>query len=143
MPVFIWGNGACSADGTSARNYLQQIASYGFLVISQGTPGGGGSTTADRMREAVTWAAGGAGGLFNVNTAKIMVAGYSCGGTEAYEFINDARISSIGISNSGLLGNYDSARNIKKPIIFMLGGTGDIAYQNVSPHCLQPIETLT
>lgn len=131
MPVFIWGNGACSADGTSARNYLQQIASYGFLVISQGTPGGGGSTTVDRMTEAVSWAANGAGGLYNVNRSKIMVAGYSCGGTEAYAFINDNRITSIGISNSGYLSNYDAARSIRKPIIFMLGGSGDIAYQNV------------
>jgi dienelactone hydrolase len=84
------------------------------------------------MREAVAWAANGAGGLFNVNRAKIMVAGYSCGGTEAYEFINDSRISSIGISNSGYLSNYDAARTIKKPIVFMLGGSGDIAYGNVS-----------
>lgn len=132
MPVFIWGNGACSGDGTSARNFLAQIASYGFLVVSQGVPGGGGSTTIDQMREAVTWAANGAGGAFNVDRTKIMTAGYSCGGTEAYAFIDDARVSSIGIYNSGMLGNYDQAKTIRKPVIIALGGPSDIAYPNVS-----------
>jgi dienelactone hydrolase len=84
------------------------------------------------MKEAVSWAANGAGGAFQVDTGKIMTAGYSCGGTEALEFVNDSRVSSIGILNSGLLGNYDLAGTIRKPFIVMLGGPGDIAYQNVS-----------
>ncbi|KAK2060575.1 beta xylanase [Colletotrichum caudatum] len=132
MPVFIWGNGACSADGTSAQNYLKQIASHGYLVISQGTPGRSGSTTAAQMKEAVDWAAAGGKGAFagKVNAKQIMTAGYSCGGTEAYAFINDNRVSSIGIFNSGLLGNYDQARQIRKPIIIALGGPNDIAYPN-------------
>ncbi|KZL87032.1 beta xylanase [Colletotrichum incanum] len=132
LPVFIWGNGACSADGTSAQNYLKQIASYGYLVISQGTPGKSGSTTAAQMKQAVDWAAAGGKGAFagKVNTKQIMTAGYSCGGTEAYNFINDNRVSSIGIFNSGLLGNYDQAKQIRKPIIFALGGPNDIAYPN-------------
>ncbi|TLS23681.1 uncharacterized protein PpBr36_06596 [Pyricularia pennisetigena] len=130
MPVLIWGNGACSGDGTSARNFLTQIASYGFLVVSQGVPGGGGSTTVDEMRQAVTWAANGAGGAFNVDRTKIMTAGYSCGGTEAYAFVDDARVSSIGIFNSGMLGNYDLAKTIRKPVIIALGGPSDMAYPN-------------
>jgi dienelactone hydrolase len=131
MPVFIWGNGACSADGTSAQNFLKQIASFGFLAISAGRPGQGGSSTVDWMREAVNWAANGGSSGYNIDPKRIMVGGYSCGGTEAYDFINDDRVASIGIFNSGLLSNYDSARTIRKPVLFALGGPSDIAYGNV------------
>lgn len=113
------------------RGFLSEIASHGYLVISQGTPGGGGSSTVQLMRDAVSWAANGANGVFNVDRTKIMTAGYSCGGTEAYEFVNDNRVSTIGIFNSGLLTNYDLANTISKPIIFALGGPDDIAYGNV------------
>jgi hypothetical protein len=37
LPVYIWGNGGCSADGTSSRNHLVEIASHGYLVIAAGT----------------------------------------------------------------------------------------------------------
>jgi hypothetical protein len=90
----------------------------------------------DWMREAVTWAANGGSSGYNVDPKRIMVGGYSCGGTEAYAFINDDRVASIGIFNSGLLSNYDSARAIRKPVLFALGGSSDIAYGNVSTDLL-------
>jgi len=37
LPVYVWGNGGCSADGTSSRNHLLEIASHGYLVIAAGT----------------------------------------------------------------------------------------------------------
>lgn len=132
MPVLVWGNGACSDDGTSAQNFLAQIASYGFVAIASGTPGGaGGSTTVEWMTEAVEWTVAGAGGL-NVDSASIMAAGFSCGGTEAYEMEKNEAVSTIGILNSGLLGNYEFASQLTKPIMFALGGPEDIAYENVS-----------
>lgn len=132
MPVFVWGNGACSDDGTSAQNFLAQIASYGFVAISSGTPGGnGGSTTAEWMNEAVEWVVGGANGL-NVDSSRIMAAGFSCGGTEAYQMQDNAAVSSIGIFSSGLLSNYEFASKITKPTMYALGGPNDIAYGNVS-----------
>jgi poly(3-hydroxybutyrate) depolymerase len=130
MPVLVWGNGACSADGTGAQNFLGQVASHGFLAISAGTPGGGGSSTVEWMTEAVEWAVNGANGLFNVDTTRIMAAGYSCGGTEAYEMQNNPAVSALGIFNSGLLSNYEFASQITKPILFALGGPDDIAYPN-------------
>lgn len=128
MPVFIWANGACSLDSLGARNYLTQIASYGFLVISQGRPGQGGSSNVEMLREAVTWAANGAGGLYNVNRNKIMTAGYSCGGAETWGFINDNRVATIGILNSG---GTSLANTIRKPMFVALGGPSDVAYNNV------------
>lgn len=132
MPVFVWGNGACSDDGTSAQNFLAQIASYGFVAISSGAPGGnGGSTTAEWMNEAVEWVVGGANGL-NVDSSRIMAAGFSCGGTEAYQMQDSDAVSSIGIFSSGLLGDYEFASKITKPTMYALGGPNDIAYGNVS-----------
>lgn len=37
LPVYVWGNGGCSADGTSSRNHLIEIASHGYLAIAAGT----------------------------------------------------------------------------------------------------------
>lgn len=133
MPVLVWGNGACSADGASAANFLGQVASYGFIAIAAGTPGASGSSTVDWMTEAVEWVTSGANGL-NVDSTKIMAAGYSCGGTEAYQMESSAAVSTIGIFNSGLLENYELAGQITKPIMYALGGPSDIAYENVSPH---------
>jgi len=129
MPVFIWANGACSLDSLGARNFLTQIASYGYLVISQGRPGQGGQSSVQLMNEAVTWAANGAGGLYNVRKDKIMTAGYSCGGAETWGFINDNRVATIGILNSG---GTSLANTIRKPMFVALGGPSDVAYNNVS-----------
>ena len=37
LGVYIFGNGGCSADGTSSRNHLLEIAAHGYLVIAAGT----------------------------------------------------------------------------------------------------------
>jgi hypothetical protein len=132
LPVLLWGNGGCSADATGQAPFLTQLASHGILVIASGTPGGGGSTTADIMKQSIDFITKNAGqGQFaNIDASRITAAGWSCGGVEAYAQINDARVQSIGIWNSGLLGNYDSARSFRKPVFFFLGGPSDIAYQN-------------
>jgi hypothetical protein len=130
LPVLVWGNGACSANGTQVAGFLSQIASYGFIAIASGSPDGRGSTTAEQMTQSVSWAASGANGLFNVDTSRIMAAGYSCGGIEAYEMNGNDQVSTLGIFNSGLLQNPEFARTITKPILFALGGPGDIAYAN-------------
>jgi poly(3-hydroxybutyrate) depolymerase len=135
LPVLVWGNGGCSANGTSVSGFLSQIASYGFIVIASGSPDGSGTTTVEQMTQSVEWAAAGANGLYKVDTGRIMAAGYSCGGIETYEMNNNDKVSSLGIFNSGLLENYDFARTIKKPIVFALGGPDDIAYANVRTHC--------
>jgi hypothetical protein len=132
LPVLLWGNGGCSADATGQAPFLTQLASYGVLVIASGTPGGQGSTTADVMKASIDFITknAGQGQWANVDASRITAAGWSCGGVEAYAQINDARVQHIGIWNSGLLNNYDSARSFRKPVFFFLGGPSDIAYQN-------------
>ena len=38
LPIIAWGNGACVNNGASYRNFLTEIASYGFLAIAIGPP---------------------------------------------------------------------------------------------------------
>lgn len=38
LPIIGWGNGGCSNNGLSHRNFLVEIASYGFLAIAIGPP---------------------------------------------------------------------------------------------------------
>jgi hypothetical protein len=38
MPIIAWGNGACANNGLSHRNFLMEIASYGFLAVAIGPP---------------------------------------------------------------------------------------------------------
>ena len=134
MPVFIWGNGACSNQGLSNQALLQQIASYGFLAISEGGPQGGGGSNSQTMKAAIDWVSSnaGQGNYANVDASKIMAAGFSCGGTEAMDNIWDSRVDTIGVVSSGLLSNYTAASAWRKPVLFVMGGSGDIAYQNVS-----------
>lgn len=133
LPVLVWGNGACSADGRSNVQLLQQIASYGYLAISSGGPGQQGSTTAKMMTDSIDWAVAnaGKGAYANVDATKIMAAGFSCGGVEAYAQIWDSRVSTVGIFSSGLLDNQTAATHFGKPILYVLGGQSDIAYANV------------
>src|ERR1043166_5231666 len=38
LPVIAWGNGACANNGLAHRNFLLEIASYGYLAIAIGPP---------------------------------------------------------------------------------------------------------
>lgn len=134
-PVLVWGNGACSTDGRSNSALLRNMAANGFLAISEGGLNGGGSSTAQTMKAAIDWITktAGTGRYANVDASRIMAAGFSCGGVQAADNINDPRVDTVGIISSGLLSNTDAAKSWKKPVLFVLGGTGDIAYQNVCP----------
>lgn len=132
LPVLVWGNGACSTDGRSNIALLQNIASHGFIAISEGSPNGGGQSNAQTMKAAIDWISkvAGTGDYKNVDASKIMAAGFSCGGVEAMDNINDARVDTVGVISSGLLSNTDAAKSWRKPVLFVLGGSGDIAYNN-------------
>jgi hypothetical protein len=86
------------------------------------------------MRAAIDWVTkvAGTGVYANVDASRIMAAGFSCGGVEAIDNIWDARVDTIGVVSSGLLTNQTAAKDWRKPVLFVLGGSGDIAFQNVS-----------
>jgi hypothetical protein len=137
LPVFVWGNGGCSANGTSQLDFLREIASHGFLVIANGNPNGSGSTTSQLLTQAIDWAVAenlrpDSSYYGRLDTTEIAVGGYSCGGLEAYAVSNDARISTTLIFSSGLLNDADDyqLRQLTRPIAYFIGGPADIAYPN-------------
>ncbi|KAL4786409.1 hypothetical protein BJX76DRAFT_346250 [Aspergillus varians] len=145
LPVLIWGNGACSANGTLFGNLLANIASYGFIAIASGAPDGQGTTTVQLMKDALDWVEkkAGTGKYSTVDTTRLAVAGQSCGGLETYQMRDDPRVSYLGIFNSGfldlgLLGGLmgmpnegpETIKEVKKPVFYFLGGEEDIAYSN-------------
>ncbi|PGH18243.1 hypothetical protein AJ79_00582 [Helicocarpus griseus UAMH5409] len=135
LPVLIWGNGACSADGTMFLNLLNQVASHGFFVLASGTPGGSGSTTSQLMADALDWVSqnAGSGDYAFIDASRVSVSGQSCGGLEAYDMVGDERVGTIGIFNSGFLDEGEAQSvvpGITKPTFYFLGGESDIAYPN-------------
>jgi hypothetical protein len=135
LPILIWGEGGCQANGLQFLSLLNEIASHGHFVIASGAPGGSGQTTSAMMRKALDWA--GADATRSkypfLETARIAVAGQSCGGVEAYDLAGDARVGAVGIFNSGLMSPAASQRaapSIRTPIFYFLGGSSDVAYAN-------------
>lgn len=153
LPIVAWGNGACANSPWEHVNFLSEIASHGFLVIAIGPmptndkPRGGGTTKASLMIDAINWAI-----AQNNNPAspysgkldltKIAVAGMSCGGLQALETAPDPRVSTVMVCNSGIFINprgamggmpnltKDQLKKLHAPVIYMLGGKKDIAYEN-------------
>ncbi|GES60162.1 hypothetical protein ATEIFO6365_0002049400 [Aspergillus terreus] len=148
LPVLIWGEGGCENNGTRFANFLTNVASYGFVVLASGPPGGAsGSTSWEMMADAVSWisAQAGAGRYAAVDASRIAVAGQSCGGLEAYKMRSDDRVSFLGLFNSGFLDEApasggavvipdvespDTISEVHKPVFYFIGGPTDIAYAN-------------
>ncbi|KAJ3042795.1 hypothetical protein HDV00_006615 [Rhizophlyctis rosea] len=135
FPILVWGEGACAADGTAVQNFLHNIASYGFVIIANGSPGGSGTTAASWLTDSLNWVSqkAGSSGYQHYDTSRIAAAGWSCGGLEAYEMRSDSRVKAIGIFNSGQYdqsGTNNVMPGVKVPIFYFLGGSSDIAYNN-------------
>lgn len=137
LPIVVWGNGGCLADGTMFENILTEFASHGFLVIANGRPGGFGRTDSEMLTEAIDWAISQNSRWFSeyrnrLDTESIAVMGQSCGGIEVYEVADDPRITTTVLWNSGLLSDSDNhlLNDLHAPIAYFTGGPSDIAYAN-------------
>jgi hypothetical protein len=53
LPVFVWGEGGCIADGTSFLAMLTEISSRGVLVLASGSPSGFGTTTSALLKASI------------------------------------------------------------------------------------------
>ena len=155
LPVLVWGNGACTNSPWEHYKFLNEIASHGFIVLATGfipmddEGYRGPMSRTEQQIESIDWiiaqnADKNSPYYDKIDTKNICVAGMSCGGLQTLCNCADPRISAIMICNSGLFNaqNAGSAvggmpmppksklEELHSPIIYILGGKTDIAYEN-------------
>lgn len=154
LPVLVWGNGACTNSPWEHVNFLNEIASHGFIVVATGympaEDGGryfGPMSTSAQQLESIDWVIARnedkeSPYYHKLDVNAIAAAGMSCGGLQTLENSADPRIKTIMICNSGSFidqstavpnmpqPSKDKLQEIKVPIMYLLGGETDIAYIN-------------
>ena len=142
LPVLVWGNGGCANSPRGHEKFLNDIASYGYLVLATGVMpkeeaprrmgmgmGMGSQSRSEQQVESMDWAfqqnADKNSPFYQkIDTKNICISGMSCGGLQALFNCFDERVTSIMICPKKKLAE------IHCPIIYILGGETDIAYAN-------------
>ena len=155
LPVLVWGNGACTNSPWEHYKFLNEIASHGYIVVATGyipmddEPYRRPMSTTQQQIESIDWvyaqnADPQSPYYQKIDTKHICVAGMSCGGLQSLFNCADPRISAMMICNSGLFKQETMAqavggmpmppktklKELHTPIIYILGGKTDIAYEN-------------
>ncbi len=144
-PILAWGEGACSQDGLSNATAMAEIASHGYFVIADGTPDGGSANRpmggdvvamGEPLLAYITWSIAEndkpcSAYYQSLDTTKIAADGFSCGGLMAEGTAGDPRMTTWGITSSGLTGASAAFyETVHTPVLIILGGPSDIAYEN-------------
>ena len=155
LPVLVWGNGACANSPWEHMNFLNEIASHGYLVLATGNIPmtdewyQGPMSRAEQQIESIDWAVAQNADpqspyYQKIDVKNLCVAGMSCGGLQTLFNCADPRIKALMICNSGLFKMENAGQavggmpmppkeklaEIHTPIIYILGGKEDIAYEN-------------
>jgi hypothetical protein len=137
LGLYIFGNGACSDDGASARLHLLEIASHGYLAIAPGKIRNGPGAVPDAPRAksaqddprklptppttsadlltALDWALAqnlDPKSAFHgkIDPKAVAISGFSCGGLQALQIASDPRVKTLIVMNSGIF--KDSTQGI-------------------------------
>ncbi|RYZ07463.1 MAG: alpha/beta hydrolase [Myxococcales bacterium] len=143
-PIFVWGEGGCSKDGLSNQAAMAEIASHGYFVVADGTPGGSGNRTqsgdvvgmAKPLLAYIDWAIAENGKACSayyqsLDTTKVAANGFSCGGLMAEGTAGDPRMTTWGLNSSGMFSaNQAFYASIHTPVLLVEGGASDNAYPN-------------
>jgi len=132
LPVILWSNGMCMDQGLGFRNFLNEIASHGYIIVANGLPEGTGQSSDQKLLNALNYvdkvAGTGSGPFANADKTRIGAAGQSCGGWQAYKVSVDPRIQLTGIFDSG--GNSNAyISKLHAPVGYFLGGSSDMAFK--------------
>lgn len=147
LPLVIFANGGCNDTSLPFERMLTDLASHGYLVIALGEMQ---ETIDDRelhkspnedMLRAIDWAT-----LQNADSRSeyhrridldaIALTGMSCGGAQVMANCADPRVKTYIMFNSGMGdmemsgASRESLRQLHAPILYILGGESDVAYQN-------------
>ena len=148
LPILIWCNGACSGSSLDYERLLNEMASHGYVIVAIGTfrmsssdPEDSGSSE-KMVVDAINWLVkqeklATSDYYKAINVKNIALAGHSCGGAQAIANCTNSRVKTLLIMNAGM-GNGVSMggaspqtlKSLHCPIIYMTGGTSDVAYEN-------------
>lgn len=147
LPILIWCNGACSGSSTSYERLLNHIASHGYVVVGIGAfemtddERDDGGSDEKMVVEAYNWLARQekltTSDYFHaINVKNVALAGHSCGGAQAIANCSKSWVKTLLIMNAGMGGmsmggaSPSTLNSLHCPLIYMTGGTGDVAYEN-------------
>ena len=160
LPLVIFGNGGCMNTSVYFERFLSEIASFGYVVVAVGpyhstieeaqadeetsewTDYHLLTDAMDLMEKAVKDERS----VFYkaVDMDKVAVMGQSCGGLQALAVSGDARVKTTICLNSGVITpteeqaqrhlnlviDKSALKNLHAPILYLVGGKNDIAYEN-------------
>jgi hypothetical protein len=104
-------------------------------------------TVASDLSAAIDWALAenqrrGSPYFGRIDPAQVALSGWSCGGLQALAVANDPRVKTVVMQNTGVLNSgpnttipgmdltKDALANFHTPVLYILGGPPDIAYEN-------------
>ena len=147
LPVLVFCNGGCMDTSIGYENMLADVASYGYVVVAIGElqmlaqHEKDQHTPSSMVRKALDWicqqAADPASPYYKkIDVEKIAAAGHSCGGAQVLANAADPRLKTYLILNAGMGkmtmadASRKSLKNLHGPILYLVGGTSDVAWQN-------------
>ncbi len=154
LPVLLWGNGACANTTEEHKNFLNELASHGYLVLGIGLldqlenrdESSRQRTNSSQLLAALDWITSESktqSSIYwnKIDLSKVAAMGMSCGGLQAIEISHDPRITTTVVCNSGVLPTRSpmaampglTKADLKKlhaPVLYIMGGPSDIAYAN-------------
>lgn len=128
LPVVLWGNGSCVASNFGYREFLNEVAAQGFIVVALGAWRDSPAPRQQRPTDPAEWPsfetqpeqllAGldwltaqhtQAGSILHghVDTTRVAVMGHSCGGMQSIKASADPRITTTLVLNSGVFPEGD------------------------------------
>ena len=147
LPILIWCNGACSGSSIGYERMLNEMASHGYVVVGIGSfemvdsERDDGGSNEKMVVDAINW-------LVRqekiktsdyykaIDVNNIALSGHSCGGAQAIANCANARVKTLLIMNAGMgymsMGGASpqTLNSLHCPLIYMTGGTDDVAYEN-------------
>ena len=143
LPVLIFCNGGCMDTSIGYENMLADIASHGYVVVAIGElqmfaqHENDQHTPSSMVKKALDWICNPSSPYYQyINTEKIAAAGHSCGGAQVLANAADPRLKTCIILNAGMGkmtmadASAKSLKNLHGPILYLVGGTTDVAWQN-------------
>lgn len=155
LPIVLWGNGDCQNTSRGYKNFLNEIASYGYFVIASGSLSSlyqhkeekfiNNERESAKMIEALDWVMAENSRKTSryygkIDITKVASGGQSCGGLKTIEVSADPRVTASIICNSRItnaaMSGGDSTlpfdkeilKLLRAPILYLAGEASNSAY---------------